>query len=102
MIIKVKFSELTKSLPVVFSELTKDIPVTFEDKTELLPVKFGEIQTVAIGGAEYMGDYRITPKVKQQTVPTKDRLLRKDMTVEAIPFFNVSNTSGGDTVYIGD
>lgn len=91
MIIKVKFTELTKTLPV-----------TFTDNMRHLSANLGEIQTVTIGGVEYKGDYVVTPKIKTQVIPTKDKVLKDDMTVKSIPFFNVSNTSGGTTVYIGN
>lgn len=55
-----------------------------------------------VGGTEYEGSYNITPKVEAQTVPTKYKVLVDDMTVKAIPFFSVSNTSGGNTVFIGN
>ena len=63
----------------------------------------GEIHKVTeyIGGERYTGDYEVTPKVEKQTMPTKDKILINDMTIEAIPFYNVSNTSGGSTVFIG-
>lgn len=50
----------------------------------------------------YEGEYEVTPKVTEQVIPTKDKLLKEDMIVNSIPFFNVSNTSGGKTVYIGN
>lgn len=49
---------------------------------------------------EYEGVYDITPKVVEQRMETKDKLMRDDVTIKSIPFFNVSNTSGGTTVYI--
>lgn len=48
----------------------------------------------------YEGEYEITPTVDAQTMPTKDRLMEDDVTIKSIPFFEVSNTSGGSTVYI--
>lgn len=63
---------------------------------------FGQIQTITeiVGGELYGGDYVVTPKVVAQTLPTKRKLLEDDLTVDAIPCFRVSNTSGGSTVYI--
>lgn len=55
-----------------------------------------------IGGEQYEGSYDVTPKVEGQTMPTKNKVLIDDMTVKAIPIFKVSNTSGGNTVYIGN
>lgn len=51
---------------------------------------------------KYQGDYVVTPKVNAQTMPTKDKLLIEDMTIKAIPIFKVSNTTGGNTVFIGN
>ena len=93
MIIKVKFTEITKNMPVKFVE-----------SGGALHAKMGEIHTVTeyVGGEKYEGAYEVTPKVEAQTMPTKDKVLIDDMTVKAIPFFSVSNTSGGNTVFIGN
>jgi hypothetical protein len=50
----------------------------------------------------YEGDYVVTPKVSEQTLPTADKLLSEDVTVKKIPYFEVSNESGGNTVFIGN
>lgn len=50
----------------------------------------------------YEGEYEVTPKVSKQTLPTAKKLLSKDVTIKEIPYFEVSNTSGGNTVYIGN
>lgn len=49
----------------------------------------------------YEGSYEVTPKVEAQTLPTANKFLRKDVSVFAIPFFDVGNESGGSTIYIG-
>lgn len=50
----------------------------------------------------YEGDYEVTPKVIEQTLPTAEKLLSEDVTIKEIPYFEVSNTSGGNTVFIGN
>lgn len=50
----------------------------------------------------YEGDYVVTPKVSEQTLPTADKLLSEDVTIKEIPYFEVSNESGGNTVFIGN
>lgn len=77
-----------------------DFVVQFASNDLSANLKFGEVQTVSIGGELYTGDYAVTPKVEQQIMPTKGKLLAKDVTVLPIPFYNVSNTSGGSTVFI--
>ena len=51
--------------------------------------------------ATYDGDYEITPKAESQELKTKQKYMIDDVTVHAIPYFDVGNTSGGRTVYIG-
>lgn len=48
----------------------------------------------------YEGSYDVTPMVTQQVLPTKEKFMTDDVTVMAIPVFDVSNTSGGTTFYI--
>lgn len=64
---------------------------------------FGKVQLVTEPvdtSVRYEGEYLATPKVTEQTLPTKKRFLEKDVTVAAIPYFEASNTSGGKTVNI--
>ena len=49
----------------------------------------------------YEGEYEVTPKVAEQTLPTAQKLLEEDVHIKEIPYFEVSNNSGGNTVYIG-
>lgn len=49
----------------------------------------------------YDGDYVVTPKFTEQTIPTKDKVMVDDVTIKSIPISVVSNTSGGNTVIIG-
>ena len=49
----------------------------------------------------YDGVYDVRPTVEDQSLPTKDKLLYKDVNVEAIPYFETTNESGGYTVIIG-
>lgn len=49
----------------------------------------------------YEGEYEVTPRVDSQELKTKHKYMTDDVTVLAIPFFEVGNPSGGSTVYIG-
>ncbi|MGN1249166.1 MAG: hypothetical protein ACI4XW_03735 [Candidatus Spyradocola sp.] len=49
----------------------------------------------------YDGTYAVTPTPSGMVLPTARRMMREDLTVKAIPYYKVSNTGGGDTVYIG-
>lgn len=57
-------------------------------------------KTINVGGRPYEGDYIVTPKVEQQTLDTKGAIMGDDLTILAIPYFETSNNSGGNTVYI--
>lgn len=61
--------------------------------------------TYGIGKGEtiplYEGDYEVLPLAFEETVlPTKDKKLIEDIVVKEIPYYETSNTSGGNTVYI--
>lgn len=49
----------------------------------------------------YEGEYIVTPKTTEQTLSTAHRILQEDVHINKIPYFEVGNNSGGDTVYIG-
>ena len=48
----------------------------------------------------YDGPYEAIPKVEAQTLPTAKKLMTDDVTVQGVPFYEVSNDQGGNTVYI--
>ena len=50
---------------------------------------------------EYTGAYDVTPKTVAQTLETKDKKMKDNVSVLAIPYFEVSNTDG-ITVIIGE
>ena len=60
--------------------------------------------SVNTGGFDiYSGDYELTPKAHQsQTINTKNKVLRDDITVAKIPYWETSNTSNGMTAYIAE
>lgn len=49
----------------------------------------------------YEGSYEITPRVVEQMLETKDKSMIDDVTVNAIPYVEVSNVGGGFTATIG-
>lgn len=50
---------------------------------------------------EYAGNYEVTPKTTEQILETKDKKMKDDVSVLAIPYFEVGNTDG-ITVIIGE
>lgn len=53
------------------------------------------------GYPDYEGDYEVTPATQDIALPTRERTLRQDLTVLAIPYFTTTNLSGGYTAIIG-
>lgn len=60
--------------------------------------------TLTIGGGgsytDYDGSYDIIPKTTSQTLNTTNKIMRDDVLIEEIPYFETSNEYG-NTIYIG-
>ena len=56
--------------------------------------------SMPIGYEDYSGSYTVTPKVESQSLSTADKHLSHDVTIEPIPYYEVSNQNG-KTVIIG-
>ena len=67
---------------------------------ENLPVHTS-ISMFTIQGETYDGNYSVDPNFEVQTLATKKKVMRDNVTVNAIEVQRVSNLSGGTTVYIG-
>ena len=57
---------------------------------------------VAAHGEEYTGPTTVTPSGSVQTLPTAHKYLTDNIIVKEIKRWDVGNTSGGNTVYIGE
>lgn len=56
-----------------------------------------------IGADIYDGEYTVHSEAYEvQTLPTANKHLIKNITVEKIPYYETSNLSDGITIYIGD
>lgn len=49
----------------------------------------------------YNGQYNVIPKGNAQTLYTMDKLMKENVVVEKIPYYEVSNDSDGITAIIG-
>ena len=94
--------------PVREEKQEKIITITENGTHEVVPdadkvLKKVTIITDIIGGnvEEYKGLYEVTPKIEEQTLQTASKVMRNDVKINKIPFFKVSNDSGGNTVFIG-
>ena len=88
---------------VTFRELDKKLDVDFCTRNEQIKVDFEHLQVVSdnVGVDYYKGDYTVTPKVEKQELATRQKFLTENVKIKEIPFFEVGNSEGGDTVYIG-
>lgn len=50
----------------------------------------------------YLGPYEVTPKGSEQELETENKYLTDNIVVREIKRWDVGNTSGGNTVYIGE
>lgn len=51
-------------------------------------------------GDPYTGSYTITPKVDEQTMETRNKLMQDNITIKAIPYYETDNDLG-TTICIG-
>lgn len=61
----------------------------------------GHIQAGLVACQYYEGEYDVVPKIESQVMKTAGKHMREDVTVEAIPYYEVSNVYDGYTAIIG-
>lgn len=88
---------------VTFQELDKKLNVDFRTRNEKIKVDFEHLQVVSdnVGVDYYKGNYTVTPKLEKQELATRQKFLTENVKIKEIPFFEVSNLEGGQTVFIG-
>ena len=74
--------------------------VGFSESSRTFTVDFG-ITSYKQEYSAYEGDYVVKPKFEEQTLPTRQKVMGDDVTVNAIEVSRVTNQRGGKTVYIG-
>lgn len=58
------------------------------------------IAVVDSDAPEYDGPYEVTPTSQEQTLDTNGMLMRDDVTVHQVPYYETTNESGGYTFSI--
>lgn len=86
---------------VKFKETPQRLNVSFKNFNQHIKVGFSQIQLLHDLGEAYEGDYIITPSTADQVMHTKNKRMTDNVTVEAIPFYEVDNNLG-TTFIIGD
>ena len=99
---KVRFEECNKKI-IGFKKSDTWMKVGFSvPKDAKLDVTFCNLQVATdTNHPIYTGSYEVTPKTESQELFTKQKLMTDDVTIKAIPYYNVGNLAGGSTVYIG-
>ena len=87
-------------LKVSFDENDSALDIRFIQTECTFHTDFGEVMLVKTDDV-YQGDYNVIPRVYQQVLETKDKVMNDDVTVEIIPLAAVINLSDGYTVTIG-
>lgn len=68
-----------------------------------IEVQLQNVVLISVEGKKYEGEYDVTPSTyNDQVLATQNLVMTKDVTVRKIPQFEVSNTSNGKTLIIGE
>ena len=59
-------------------------------------------KTINIGGRPYEGEYDVNPTFNKQDLNTRGAILQENIVVNSISVNKSANSSGGNTVVIGD
>lgn len=79
----------------------KNFITRFNESRTSFYTNFGQISYVT-QGTPYTGTYSVTSKSDGDfMLKTNGLMMTNDLTVKKIPYYQVSNPSSGDTVYIG-
>lgn len=57
---------------------------------------------IATGYDFYLGDYDVTPKIESQILLTSNKVMSKDVKINGVPYYEVSNPQGGTTFIIAE
>lgn len=59
-------------------------------------------KTINVGGSPYEGEYEVSPTFNKQELNTRGAILQENIVVNSISVNKSANSSGGNTVVIGD
>lgn len=96
----VDFSNEDQRFGVVLETAEQSFDVRFQKCAQTLDASFGENLVVEyVEGVPFNGPYEVTPKVDAQVLPTKQKYMKKDLTVLAVPYYEADNENG-TTIFI--
>lgn len=78
------------------------IPLRVIDGSQRIRLNVEQVRVIYADMPEYEGEYTVVPELYDaQVLPTRNKAMRDDVIVMAIPVTRTSNPYGGDTVVIG-
>lgn len=78
------------------------IPLRVIEGDQRIALNVEQVRVVYADMPEYEGEYTVVPELYDaQVLPTRNKAMRDDVIVTAIPVTRTSNPYGGDTVVIG-
>lgn len=100
-VIKEVFQSVSDGKEKIASAITDKGVETDADATfDTMAQNIGKIEG-GKAGETYGGAYTVTPRVFEQELVTKGMMMANNVTVLSIPYSEVSNKDGGNTVTIG-
>lgn len=77
--------------------------IGFSPTKSVFQVEFDtEVEIKEYTGVDvYDGEYTLTPETTDQVLPTKEKLIKENVTIKAVQKQIVENSAGGQTVTIG-
>lgn len=97
-----KFLRETGLIPLRVQQDSSLRPLSVEKKADSVKTRLIEGNQASVPIPEYEGEYIVIPTVENQTLETENKVLKENVLVTAIPYFEVSNIANGITVYIGE
>lgn len=78
------------------------IKLRVREQTEHLKLNMEQVRIIYADLPEYEGEYTVVPELYDaQVLPTRNKAMRDDVIVTAIPYYETTNPQGGYTVTIG-
>lgn len=92
---------IEESWYIQFEEEDEGFQLGFEESTDSFSVGFEEGIFTGVKLPTYDGGYEVTPQITEQTLATANRSMEQDVTIHAIPYYEIDNEYNGQTIIIG-
>lgn len=83
-----------------FQSSENQFETTFSALKSIFAATFGSV--VGVAAEVYKGEYVVAPAVEDKLLPTKEKMLKDNITFLGVPKQSVDNPAGGKTITIGE